>query len=43
MDLPKGCRFAPRCPKRMSVCDEYPGATDLGGGHVVNCWLAAKQ
>jgi oligopeptide/dipeptide ABC transporter ATP-binding protein len=43
MDLPKGCRFAPRCPKRMSVCDEYPGATELGDGHVVNCWLAAKQ
>jgi oligopeptide/dipeptide ABC transporter ATP-binding protein len=43
MDLPKGCRFAPRCPKRMSVCDEYPGATELGDGHIVNCWLAAKQ
>jgi peptide/nickel transport system ATP-binding protein len=43
MDLPKGCRFAPRCPKRMSVCDEYPGTTDLGDGHAVNCWLAAKQ
>jgi oligopeptide/dipeptide ABC transporter ATP-binding protein len=43
MDLPKGCRFAPRCPKRMSVCDDYPPAVDTGGGHVVNCWLAAKQ
>jgi peptide/nickel transport system ATP-binding protein len=43
MNLPSGCRFAPRCPKRMAVCDEYPAATDLGGGHVVNCWLAAKQ
>jgi oligopeptide/dipeptide ABC transporter ATP-binding protein len=43
MDLPKGCRFAPRCPKRMSVCDDYPPAVDTGGGHLVNCWLAAKQ
>jgi oligopeptide/dipeptide ABC transporter ATP-binding protein len=43
MNLPSGCRFAPRCPKRMAVCDEYPPATDLGDGHVVNCWLAAKQ
>jgi oligopeptide/dipeptide ABC transporter ATP-binding protein len=43
MDLPKGCRFAPRCPKRMSVCDEYPPAAEVGDGHVVNCWLAAKQ
>jgi oligopeptide/dipeptide ABC transporter ATP-binding protein len=43
MDLPKGCRFAPRCPKRMSVCDDYPPAADVGDGHVVNCWLAVKQ
>ncbi|MDQ8727447.1 ABC transporter ATP-binding protein [Bradyrhizobium sp. LHD-71] len=43
MDLPNGCRFAPRCPRRMAVCDEYPPATDVGGGHTVNCWLAAKQ
>jgi oligopeptide/dipeptide ABC transporter ATP-binding protein len=43
LDPPKGCRFAPRCPKRMSVCDDYPPASDLGDGHVVHCWLAAKQ
>jgi len=43
IDPPAGCRFAPRCPKRMSICDEYPPATDIGGGHVVHCWLAAKH
>ena len=43
MDLPKGCRFAPRCPKRMPVCDDYPPTTELGDGHAVNCWLAAKH
>ncbi len=43
IDPPAGCRFAPRCPKRMSICDEYPPATDLGDGHVVHCWLKAKQ
>jgi peptide/nickel transport system ATP-binding protein len=43
LDPPTGCRFAPRCPKRMSICDEYPAATDIGDGHVVNCWLKAKQ
>jgi oligopeptide/dipeptide ABC transporter ATP-binding protein len=43
LDPPTGCRFAPRCPKRMSICEEYPPATDIGDGHVVNCWLAAKQ
>jgi oligopeptide/dipeptide ABC transporter ATP-binding protein len=43
MDLPKGCRFAPRCPKRMPVCDDYPSTTELGDGHAVNCWLAARH
>jgi oligopeptide/dipeptide ABC transporter ATP-binding protein len=43
LDPPAGCRFAPRCPKRMSICDEYPEATDIGDGHVVHCWLKAKQ
>ena len=43
LDPPVGCRFAPRCPKRMSICDEYPPATDIGDGHVVHCWLKAKQ
>ena len=43
LDPPKGCRFAPRCPKRMSVCDKYPPATDLGDGHGVHCWLKAEQ
>ena len=43
LDPPAGCRFAPRCPKRMSICDEYPPATDIGDGHVVHCWLKAKQ
>jgi peptide/nickel transport system ATP-binding protein len=43
LDPPAGCRFAPRCPKRMSICDEYPPATDIGDGHVVHCWLTAKQ
>jgi len=43
LDPPAGCRFAPRCPKRMSICDEYPPATNIGDGHVVHCWLKAKQ
>ena len=43
LDPPAGCRFAPRCPRRMSICDEYPPPTDIGDGHVVHCWLAAKQ
>ena len=43
LDLPKGCRFAERCPKKMAVCEEaYPPTTDLGGGHTVSCWLAER-
>lgn len=42
-DPPKGCRFAPRCPKRMPLCNEYPPPTEIDAGHIVSCWLAAKQ
>ncbi|OKO87616.1 peptide ABC transporter ATPase [Bradyrhizobium sp. NAS80.1] len=43
LDPPKGCRFAARCPKRMSVCDDYPPGFEVGDGHVVHCWLKADQ
>ena len=37
---PSGCRFHPRCPKRMDVCSEkQPQLTDLGDGHLVSCFL----
>jgi oligopeptide/dipeptide ABC transporter ATP-binding protein len=40
--LPPGCPFAPRCPKRQPVCEEtYPPAVTLGNGHVAHCWVAA--
>ncbi len=40
LDLPKGCRFAPRCPHRMAKCDElYPPDFAVGDGHVSACWL----
>lgn len=39
-DPPKGCPFAPRCQKRMEMCDkEFPGETELAGGHKVCCRL----
>jgi len=37
---PKGCRFAPRCPKRFDKCDQEPPLFALDGGRVVKCWLA---
>ncbi|RLE69766.1 MAG: ABC transporter ATP-binding protein [Thermoprotei archaeon] len=40
---PPGCRFHPRCPYVMDVCRrEEPPNVDLGGGHMVKCWLYAR-
>ena len=39
-DLPRGCAFAPRCPKAMEICrSEPPPVTRLGADHDVACWL----
>jgi oligopeptide/dipeptide ABC transporter ATP-binding protein len=44
VNLPVGCRFAPRCAARvnhnLTVCTEKnPDLIDIGGGHKVRCWL----
>ncbi len=37
---PLGCRFHPRCPYVMDVCRrEEPPIKDVGGNHLVACWL----
>jgi len=39
--LPPGCAFEPRCPDRLDRCGARPpGATDLGGGRSVRCFLS---
>lgn len=36
---PKGCRFAPRCPRATAACmEEKPQLTDVGNGHRVACF-----
>ncbi|HSQ82502.1 MAG TPA: oligopeptide/dipeptide ABC transporter ATP-binding protein [Casimicrobiaceae bacterium] len=36
--LPRGCRFAPRCPRRDGACEAAPPATRvLSPGHAVAC------
>jgi peptide/nickel transport system ATP-binding protein len=40
LDFPKGCRFAPRCPFRQSICDEHPPLMDISFDRVSRCWLA---
>ncbi len=44
IDMPPGCRFAPRCQARvekgLSVCEERaPDLVEVGPGHAVRCWL----
>ena len=44
IDLPKGCRFAPRCASRVAednamALDVHPGLHPLEPGHDVRCWL----
>jgi oligopeptide/dipeptide ABC transporter ATP-binding protein len=44
IDLPSGCRFAPRCRARveneLSICTEVdPTLEETGDGHKVRCWL----
>ncbi|RLE92335.1 MAG: ABC transporter ATP-binding protein [Thermoprotei archaeon] len=37
---PSGCKFHPRCPHRMKICEEKaPKLIDIGGEHYVACHL----
>lgn len=38
VNLPSGCRFADRCPKRIKKCDEEPEVVRVDG-RKVKCWL----
>lgn len=40
---PTGCRFAPRCPRRMAKCDTYPPDFVAPSGHRTACWLAEEE
>jgi oligopeptide/dipeptide ABC transporter ATP-binding protein len=40
IDLPKGCRFFPRCEKAEGRCGgQAPGDVAVGPGHTVSCFL----
>lgn len=39
-NMPKGCKFAPRCNEAMAICfEEEPSAADLGNGRKCSCWM----
>ncbi len=42
ISLPKGCRFAPRCPARFAKCVADPPMFSMGDGRQVRCWLYDK-
>ena len=42
-DMPKGCRFATRCPKAGPRCmQQRPTPVDAGEGHMVRCFLYSE-
>ena len=45
LDIPKGCRFAGRCPRKLGpVCDSVPPPIrEAGSGHVVACHIALDE
>jgi oligopeptide/dipeptide ABC transporter ATP-binding protein len=48
IDLPPGCRFAPRCEARVEadclICsEEEPALLEVEEGHKVRCWLYAPD
>lgn len=42
-DLPKGCKFHPRCPHCMEICRTTPPSDHARGGHRIKCHLFAQQ
>lgn len=43
-EMPKGCRFNPRCPYVMDICREKdPELTQLDSGEQVRCWLYEEE
>ena len=40
--LPTGCRFAPRCPRAIAVCQRYPEERAVSKDHSASCWRAEE-
>lgn len=39
LEVPKGCRFAPRCPFRIAKCEEHPQLDEISPGRKARCWV----
>lgn len=42
-NLPKGCKFAPRCEKCMEICKEVPPEVYVDGTHSIRCHLYCQK
>lgn len=43
LDLPKGCRFSPRCEYATDICmKQEPDLINTGNNHFVRCWKYKK-
>ena len=41
---PSGCRYHPRCPAAMPVCEVYePTLEEIEPGRLIHCWLFQEQ
>jgi oligopeptide/dipeptide ABC transporter ATP-binding protein len=40
LDLPAGCKFAPRCDIKTMRCEVEPELVEVRPGHLVRCWEA---
>ena len=43
LNLPKGCKFAPRCDKCMEICKEVPPQVYTDGTHAIRCHLLCQE
>ncbi|MDI3473220.1 MAG: peptide/nickel transport system ATP-binding protein [Thermotogaceae bacterium] len=44
LNPPEGCRFNPRCPSKMKICEEkIPEMVEISKGHFVACHLFQKN
>lgn len=44
IDPPKGCRFHPRCPRKLPICSEKePPLVKIGEESYVRCWLYGEK
>jgi peptide/nickel transport system ATP-binding protein len=43
-EMPKGCKFHPRCPFAMEQCvTDDPNLSEVEAGHQVRCWLYKEE